>query len=270
MKKIRKLYIAPIALMCLPFCGAWTVVPINAETRFVDVVAVSSRSVERIDYNTRTVLKDTNTPNNVPTYFQGFSSTMPNACGPVAGAIVVGYYDKYYENLIPDWQSYFPSTGRYRGQNMTNVIPLIQDLYNRMETNVAGPGVSEAEFKAGLTSYVVDKGFNISYQHIWNGYSFDYSTFGQAVADNKVSALLVLESDVYELYLGDGYDNLTTTHLSGNHIMVAYGEYEVKYETDNGTVVDKYIKVATGQSSTLLALYKVGSYIDTSYVVSIF
>lgn len=269
MKKFRKLYVAPIALMCLPFCGGWTVAAAGNETRFVDVIATSTYSVERIDYNTRTVLKDTNTPNNAPSYFQGFTDIMPNACGPVAGAIVVGYYDKYYSDLIPDWQSYFTSTGRYRGQDSTHVIPLIQDLYNRMQTNVVAPGVSEAEFRSGLTSYVVDHGYNINYQYLWNGTSFDYTAFDQAIQNNQLSVLLVLESDVYDLSVGGGYDNLTTTHLSGNHIMVAYGEYQVKYETDSGTRVDNYLKVSVGLSFTTLALYKVGSYIDTSYVVSI-
>lgn len=269
MNKTNKIKTIALLLLCLPFCGGWTIAHATAEQsdRYVggELIATYASS-ETISYVSKQIVENISTANNTPLY--NAVSGMQNGCGAVAGAIIVGFYDKYYANLIPDWDSYY-SSGMYRIQNGTYVQTLLFDLYDRMQTNVVAEGVSENEFKNGLKSYVVDHGYNLEYTSLGTGNNFNYSTFKTGVNNNQPTVLFVQPSNIYSLQTINGEDVLTFSNISGNHIMVAYGYYEVKYTLSNGTRTDKYLRVATGFSGSSVALYKVGSYVNAAYKVTI-
>lgn len=265
MNKLNRIKTIALLLLCLPFCGGWTTAPAQ-ENRYVGGELISTYAEETISYISKEVVTDITTANSTPRYFA--VSGMQNGCGAVAGGIIVGFYDKYYDNLIPNWTSAY-STGLYKGQNGTYVHDLLFDLYNRMQTNVVAEGVSESEFKNGLKSYVVDHGYNLEYISLGTGNNFNYTAFKTAVRNNQPTVLFVRPSTLYYYQTINNEDVITTSNISGNHIMVAYGYYEVKYTLSNGTRTDKYLYVATGLSGTSAAFYKVGSYIDAAYHVKI-
>lgn len=270
MNKANRLKSIALVMLCLPLCGGWTAAPeaeaAEQDNRYVGGELISTYATETISFISKEIVCNITTPNTTPVYYA--VNGMQNACGPVAGAIAVGYYDKYYENLIPNWTAYY-SSGRYRMQDTTYVPALIQDLYDSMQTNVVAPGVSESEFKSGLYSYVVNHGYNLTYTSLGNGNNFDINTFKTAVTNNQISILFVQPSDVYIFQSGDTEDRLTSHNISGNHIMVAFGYYEVKYTFSYGTRTDRYLEVATGLLSVDRAFYKIGSYIDAAYKVTI-
>ena len=268
MNKTNRIKTIALLLLCLPFCGGWTSAHAVAEQsdRYVGGELIGTYASETISYVSKQVVENISTANDTPEYKA--VSGMQNGCGAVAGGIVVGFYDKYYANLIPDWDSYYAS-GTYRIQNGTYVHELLFDLYDRMQTNVVAEGVSESEFKDGLKSYVVDHGYNIQYTSLGTGNSFNYSTFKTAVNNNQPTVLFVQPSNIYILSERENQDFITSSNISGNHIMVAYGYYEVKYTLSNGTRTDKYLLVATGLSGTSMAFYKIGSYVNTAYKVTI-
>lgn len=255
-------------MLCLPFCGGWMTAPVAAEQsdRYVGGELIATYAEETISYISKEVVSDISTVNGTPEYYA--VGDMQNGCGAVAGAIIVGFYDKYYGNLIPDWDSYY-STGTYRMQNGTYVKVLLFDLYERMQTNIVAEGVSETEFKNGLKSYVTDHGYNLQYTSLGTGNNFNYSAFKTAVTNNEPTVLFVRPSNLYFCQTINNEDVITTSSISGNHIMVAYGYYEVKYTLSNGTRTDKYLRVATGLSGCLRASYKIGSYVDAAYKVTI-
>lgn len=265
MKKINRIKSIALIMLCVPFCGGWTEAPDQSD-RYVGGELIATYADENISYVSKQIIEDISTANGAPEY-QPISG-IQNGCGAVAGAIVVGFYDKYYENMIAGWQSFY-STGRYKAQDKTYVPAIINDLYTRMNTNVSAPGVSESEFKSGLKSYVVNQGYNLEYASLGSGNSFNYSAFKTAVNNNQVAVLLVKPSDLYQVSYNTNEDVVTTSNISGNHIMVAYGYYEVKYTLSNGTRTDKYLRVSTGLAGNTLALYKVGTYIDAAYQVKI-
>lgn len=273
MKNIKRLLIIGVAMLCLPLCGAWTAayaqqqMDPQIEQRYVDAQLISAYAVssETIEYVSKTVIENIETDKGAPGYFA--VDELQNACGAVAGTVAVGFYDKYYSNMIPDWNSYY-SNGNYRLQDGTYVPKTMRDLYNRMETNVVAPGVSEAEFKTGLTSYINGVGYGLSYNSIWNG-TFNYSTFKNAVNNNKVTVLFVKPSNVYLLGQGTTNDTLANLYIDGNHIMIAYGYLEIRYTMSYGTRVEAFLKVSSGYGDLKTALYKVGSYIDSAYVLEI-
>lgn len=257
-----------LVMLCLPFCGGWTAAEApEQENRYVGGELISTYADETISYVSKEVVSDISTANGVPDYKH--ISSIPNGCGAVAGAIIVGFYDKYYENLIEGWQSFY-STGRYKAKDGTYVPALMNDLYTRMNTNVVAPGVSEAEFKSGLKSYVVDHGYNLEYISLGAGNNFNYNAFKNAVNNNNPAVLLVKSSDLYSVSYTTNEDHISTLNIGGNHIMVAYGYYEVTYTLSNGTRTDKYLCVSTGIAGATLLLYKVGSYIDAAYQVKVF
>ena len=262
MNKIKSI---ALFMLCVPFCGGWTVASEQSD-RYVGGELISTYATETISYVSKQVVSDISTANGAPEYRA--VNNMANGCGAVAGGNIIGFYDKYYENLIPNWDSAY-SNGRYKMQNSANVSPLLQDLFERMKTNVVAPGVSESEFKTGLQSYVVDRGYNIEYVSLGNGNSFDYNAFKTAVKNNEVSVLLVKPSNFYLLEENDGRDVISSSSISVNHIMMAFGYYEVKYILSNGTRTDKYLHISTGLSGETQAYYKIGSYVDAAYQVKI-
>ena len=126
------------------------------EGRYYDKPVASARAAGDVETINFTTLDNIyiQTPNRVPLYY---SHTLENACGPIGGGIIVGYYDKYFQNLIPNYTNYYTATGKYRLQDSTYVPAMIQALYTEMQTNVVAPGVSESECLDGLQSYVEGK-----------------------------------------------------------------------------------------------------------------
>ena len=266
MNRINRIKTIALIVLCLPFCGGWTKATDNQSARYAGGELISTYASEPIAYVSKQIVEDISTANGVPQYKA--IGDFQNACGAVAGSTIIGFYDKYYENLMPDWTSYY-SSGTYKIQDRVYVQALMQDLYVRMQTNVVAPGVSESEFKNGLKSYVNDQGYSIGYNSLGTGNNFNYSAYKTAVRNNELTVLFVRPSTLYYYQEDDNEDVISTANLSGNHIMVAYGYYEVKYTLTNGTRTDKYLLVATGLAGMSMACYKVGSYIDAAYQVKI-
>ncbi len=261
MRTARKLGVVAAALLCLPFCGAWTDGNADAnETVYGGAQLISTYSTETVYYTSKTVLQEKTTKNGVPKYYG-------SACGAVAGATAIGYYDRYYSNMIVGWDSYY-SNGEYRMQDGTYVPALMNDLSGRMNINASG-GVTESNFKSGFTSYINDHGYSTQFRTLGSGNGYNNLSFQAAVYNDEVAALFVHSSDLYYIGLGNNCDTITTSTISGNHIMIAYGFYEVQYATPQGTRVDKYLEVATGFSYMPTAYYKVNSQIESAYVLHV-
>ncbi len=272
MKRTTGLKCGCAAFACVLFCGGWTNAAVAEQAdlsdRYVGGMLISTYATtsETVAYSSKTVVENIPTSNTAPAYTSG---NLPNGCGAVAGANIVGFYDRYYSELIPGWDSCYPF-GMYKGADGVYVPKVMNELFTAMKTNVAAPGVSESEFRTGLKSYVNGKGYDITYNSLGKGTSFDYTKFKTAVKNNEVTALLIKPSNMYTINPGDGSDTIVANTISGNHIMMAYGYYEVKYTLKSGgTRTDKYLKVSSGLSEATLAYYKVGSYIDYAYHVKI-
>ncbi len=110
--------------------------------------------------------EETNSINGaLPQYYSTTGYT--NTCANVAGAIVLGFYDKTYDNLIEN----FTSTRVYRDKIFYSaqtqaVQQTIIQLYEDMETNTHEGGTTIDGFKNGLKKYVNRKGRNISYSQV--------------------------------------------------------------------------------------------------------
>lgn len=241
-----------------------------SEMRYYDApgVMLTSGTDETITY-TRKEETEIIFPNAVPNYY---TNTYDNACGPVAGANIVGYYDKYYEDLIPDYTAYYPANGRYRLIDGTYIPALIGDLYTLMRTNVVDVGVSESECLEGLQDYVEGKNRSITYTNIKSG-SFNMTAYKNAMS-NQVPVILFCQStDVVLIDTGEQQDEVLHLMSSSTHIVVGYGYREIKYyDTSNVNFrTDVYLRVATGWMTNASGYLKANSmsWLNSAYVVNV-
>lgn len=269
MKKITCLTLIAIALLCVPFFGAFAYAEEAQEIRYADAPVISTYANTIINYTSRdiTYLKDTD--GGAPFYSTPVG--LYNACGPVAGAEIVSFYDKYHSELIPNWQSYFEASGVYRAQNTTYVVPVMQELYSLMKTNVGGDGVTEANFKSGLTTYFNNHGYSLSFSSAISGSTLNFTTCRNAVDNNKVIVLFVTPGSIYDINQSPGSDSIVSYNIDGNHIMIAYGYVQLKYYNSTGLFrTDTYVHVVTGWGIPTNAYYRIdSSNLEAAYVVNV-
>lgn len=213
-------------------------------------------TTETVSY-TRKEVNYEETDNAVPIYSQ--SNTLPNSCGATAGAIILGFYDKYYGELIPNFDSYLPN-GDYKRADKVYIPQLMNELYTLMRTNVDDVGVSKDDFLTGLNTYIKNQGRTITYSSILSFSRVNESSFTTALRNNKPTILFCSKLDLYTLTVGSNSDILTKAAYVGAHIAVAYGMYTVKYYSGtNNFRTDKYLKVASGFSEVTTGYLKIES-----------
>ena len=199
-----------------------------------------------------------------PLYYA--TGNLTNCCGAVAGAVIVGFYDRYYTDLIPNWTPYY-SNGMYKRADGTYVPAVMQELYTLMRTNVDDVGVSQADCKSGLQTYFSNRNYTLSYSSIESNSVFNFSLYQQSIAANKPVILFCNNVTVSAV----GYSStsnlglITNIPISGGHIVIGYGYTTVNYY--NGDTIfrsDTYLKVSNGRSDLADAYIKIDS---TSWLV---
>ncbi len=266
MKKLFKLFVVALSLVCVLAFGGWTTEP--AQERYADAPLLSPISSEIVEFSSRTV-ESYYTPGVFPYFTQ--ETGMTNCCGAVAGAEIVAFYDKYFDDLIPGWDACY-ANGRYRLKDDVYIPALMWEMYDLMQTNVHDVGVSEQEFLNGLSAYINGKGHSVSYNNVVNGSNFDFETYKSELHKNKVTALLAHAGDIYIIGEDDTQDKIVPINIAGSHIMVAFGYDIYRYYDANGNLfrTDYYLEVAVGLSSITVALYKVNPHnLSAAYIVDI-
>lgn len=272
--------IALIAIFALAFAltGAGTLTAGAAAERYYgDSTAVSANApvIETINYASKT--EDSYLINaSFPNYYNTDSS-ITNTCANVAGANLLGFYDRYYDELIPDC-----TVGMLRGNiytylpmaaNITQKQAVINTLYTAMGTNTIENGTSQAQFHTGFTSYVTGRGRSVSYTSYVTSGALDWDGVTAAIDGGTPVALYMSDYNISTRSIASGSDAYYKEIMSGNHIAIAYGYNEVKYYNAAGTLVRtvRYFNISTGYNRTQ-ALYVVGNNgtLDDAEAVSIY
>ncbi len=198
-----------------------------------------------------------------PNYYNT-NNSLQNTCANVAGANLIGFYDRYFENLIPN---VVPGLGKTRyiyypmTKNMAEKQSVINDLYTRMQTNVDRDGCTQDQYKNGLASYVQSKGLSTTFNPVMTSGNLDL---------NKVKAQLQSGNPISLYLLSYGFTKITDdgstvlfekTIYDNNHIAIAYGYEKVDYFGSNGNLLrsEIYLKVATGIQD-VTGVYVVNNY----------
>ena len=243
--------------------------------RYYDSYITSPYAVESefIYYSKRAGDVPVTTTNLAPTYYP--NPDLANSCGPTAGAVVVGFYDKYYENLIPNFTAYYPATGKYKPKDKVYVPAVMQGLYTLMRTNIDDVGVSEKDCLNGLEDYIQEKGYQVNYKPVKNSAgAFQFTTVKNAIDNNKPVLLFCDEAKMVSVAVGDGYDKIVTSVIQSKHVVVAFGYNIIQYYNSKNELfrTDTYLVVSTGLSIISVDYISVNStsWLDNGYVVEIY
>ncbi|MCI9504082.1 MAG: hypothetical protein HFE26_01645 [Clostridia bacterium] len=170
------------------------------------------------------------------------------SCANFAGTILVGYYDRFNENLIPNYKTYIKigSIIRYKalGAETTQVL---NELYQRMETDIDGEGTTINGFRSGMKSYAEAHGSAYVSEDM-GGLNFEKY---QAAVKNETPVAIFLSafSLVSNSTAGSGAETITVDYYpAAAHVVVACGyKVDTYYNGGGGIVAQKtYLKVASG------------------------
>lgn len=185
-------------------------------------------------------------PNGLPSY----GSNKLNSCGPSSGAIVVGYYDYFYPNLVPNYSTTYVLNNRVRYyQQSTEINTLIEStLYSDMS---ASGGVTFSSYKAGLEKYVKRNGYSVSYTSVMSGSNLDYSAFKNKIAEAQP---VVFFLNTYNLTSGplgsNNTDKILMHYYKSTHVMTGYGYRQIEYYNSSNVIfrIDNYVSVSSALS----------------------
>lgn len=190
-----------------------------------------------------------------------------NSCTGHAGACVVGFYDRFYPNLIPDYEPGITSNGVYIYMPDLGQQPLkdmFTKLYNYMQINVGGPGATEEEFKTGLKRYVNEQGCTLSYTTFHkNSSTVNIDRVRYIAPSFQVGVVFMSEYNfVYGFTDTATSRNVIMEYSQNGHVMMVYGVYTVDYYK-NGSIFlsETYLQALTCNSSGRKVYLKMNDHI---------
>lgn len=195
--------------------------------------------------------KDTETysiPYDLPSYYG--KSENDTSCANTAGAIVLGYYDRFNENLIPNYKSYIKLGNMIRYRTGTvEITNLLNELHDLMGTDVGHLGTTYSGFQDGMQRYVSGKGYSYRTSNIFSWGEFDFEKYKSAVeAENPV--VLFLSNYAIVKTFSDTFptDKITSEYMDVTHVAVGCGYKTDTYYDGQGKVSDRrnYLRVASG------------------------
>lgn len=191
-----------------------------------------------------------------PTYT--FAPTV-GACAPIAAANVVGFYDRYDENLIPnhpsgrlvgEWYSYY-------GEDSA-VVSVIRELYDLMGTTTSG--TTEDEFLDGLERFCKNKGKTLETQSCMSeSGGFSFAKAQSYIMDSNMPIVFFLSGyNVGNIAANDHEDTFCYYQYDANHVMVGFGCAVYVYQILDGSLLTKiYFNVAAGMIEHSSGLYDI-------------
>lgn len=210
-------------------------------------------------------------PYKLPTFYSGLES----ACSVNAGGVAITYNDRLYDNLIPNYAPKRTSIRFTYGTQSQAINDMFSNLYSLMGTNSLGTTISG--FKNGMTSYVNQRGYNISLTKATGSYhNLNWEYLKEQLSQEKIAVVFVHEFSLVapsEIQIKDGYDNIQHKLYTGYHTMPVYGYLEYNYYDSKRGVSQKdtYLWVQNCYSTVDLELLSVNNYctMDDAYIIDI-
>ncbi len=268
-KTISKTIVA-ISIIVLAFTAFFAVffAPQAANVAFADGIDESHyfgistiyTTTETFSYSTKTT-ESYFINNSVPAYYD--TADRAYLCAPVAGANIIGFYDRYFPDLVPDIATGYARGTRYTYYTMaryeTQLQSLIDDLATRMGTS--SMGTSADAFCDGVTTYVASKNLSVSYTSLTDYYD-DTQVFNidRAIDQlNDGNPIVFFASGVNFTTFSDNGNTVLMTINAANddHIFVAYGYQKVIYYDASGNIVRECISFQASSGENGLTGYYV-------------
>lgn len=243
-KRIFALFVAIACLLVSNLCmGSMVVDPSNEDDVSYCGGGDFAEESETITYATKETT-EYKISSEVPNYYAQMDATN---CANVAGAVLIGYYDRFCEDLIPDYKTYIQigSAIKYRvGTFETEAV--VRTLYNYMDTDIGAEGTTYAGFHKGMRKYVNEKNYTYSYTELGN---FNFNNYVSAVEANKPVAIFLLDYSLLVTGSDTGtVQTINTHHGRVAHVVIGYGyKIDTYYNSNNQVITTRtYLRVASG------------------------
>ena len=227
MKKISLLLVFCLALSCavLPFSAA----AVHQKEPEMGAFSYGDMIIEEVEY-TRKVDSIFFFEGELPQYNYG-GPNGGKACALNATANIIGYYDKWYPQLIPNFTSYFFYSNGQLGYNFQNaaVSAMMYDLIDVMG-NVAN-GYTVSQVKNGLVAYTSGKGLFAAYSSVMQSGSFSFDKYVYEMSVGRPVFLGLSQYHMAEIGTSGNTDYLGYSYplTNDNHAMVGYGYRIIQY-----------------------------------------
>ena len=195
-------------------------------------------------------------------------------CVPKAATNIFGFYDKYFTDLIPNFEPGYMYYGYYRYYEAAGAYG--NEVATQLATDMGAvdqyDGVTVNEFKAGFQTYCSRKGLSASYSSCMSYGSFNFNTAKAQIDSGKPLIVFLSAYNMTTLSSSNNVDTLDMQTSTVPHAMAVFGYRSVTYTLSNGqTRVDNYLHTATGAPNPSTSLLNLSYYvdIDDAYSVSI-
>ena len=204
-----------------------------------------------------------------------FIPSRSNACAVHSGGNAIVYYDRIFDELIPDYTHKYVWGGFTYGTQNDAVDNMFWTLYDMMGTDSRGTTVEG--FKSGMQQYVSSRGHSINItKSTGNYYGVNLDYLKRQLEQEKL-AVVFLDTFSIVTFGGiepyEGYDRIIHSTYNGQHVMLVYGYRDIYYYNANGSLKqrDTYLYVATGYSTAALAYLDITHYctVDDVYILEI-
>ena len=180
----------------------------------------------------------------VPNYTVSANKT---SCASTAGAILIGYYDRFYEELVPNYTTYYTLGTAIVYKGLSFETQAVNDeLYDLMETDVGGAGTTFNGFQKGMHKYVSNHGLTYATASIG---TIDFEKYKQSVNSGKPVALFLETFSFLTGKIGTSTrDDIRSHYVAVPHVAIGCGYLVDKYYNDKNELVAQrtYLKVASG------------------------
>lgn len=189
-------------------------------------------------------INDYGFPNN-----KGITNTIANACTPKAGTHLMTYFDRFFPDLIPNFDPGVEYNGYYYwgAGDYTVVDNLLYTMADLMGTNVGGDGTTVDGFMSGMKKYAKSHG-----NHTFTASSVmksadvvDRTALRKAFAQNQpvVMFLNPFYNYVSNIIQDETGETVYRTQYLGSHTVIAYGITHYTYYTATGSYSEDFLSV---------------------------
>ncbi len=174
-------------------------------------------------------------------------SANKTSCASTAGAILIGYYDRFYEELVPNFTVYYTfGTGIVYKSLSFETQAVNDELYDLMETDVGGAGTTFNGFQKGMNTYVANHGYTYATASIG---TIDLEKYKQSIKSGKPVAIFLENFSFLKGKIGTSTrDDIRTQYVAVPHVAIGCGYLVDKYYNDKNELIAQrtYLKVASG------------------------
>ncbi|MDE7087596.1 MAG: hypothetical protein K2O67_05335 [Clostridia bacterium] len=265
--------------MCLVLCllAMFAIIPQRQEATQTKYFATSFNGASEFTTKVFTVSYAERVPSGKTLALRTPDYIVPNVtCVPIAGANILGFYDRYYTELIPNFTPGVTYAGVYYvynayDDNVTNAA--LQLAADMGLTDPAKQGATVAGCKTGFEKYCNIKSLSVSFDSTMQNNSLNYETAKEQLNSGKPIIIFCSYFNLATMGQNGKTDTIVLYTSTTPHAMVAFGYSEYTYTlSDGSTRVDKYLEVASGVDTLSSAMVYMGSdlTVDDAYAVTIY